>query len=312
MNSQSNVYLKRQAYGKDHVRLVKVFKEPGNPEQSFVELTVRVLLQGDFETSYTKADNSKVVATDSVKNTVYVLAKDSPNVAVPELFALEIGKHFLDTYAHVHNCQVRIKQHRWARLVQENGIAHPHSFQKLGDEVRFTEAVVAKSSTPGASSYEADLSSGIQGLVVLKTTGSGFTNFLRDRFTTLGETEDRILCTSVTATYNFQAKTLAGLIGADFDRTYQLVRNVTLNRFANDYSASVQATIYDMAQEILQRCAALEQVSYELPNKHVFTIDLKPFGKENQGAHSTVFMPFDAPAGLITATIARSQNKAKL
>ncbi|RKP06670.1 hypothetical protein THASP1DRAFT_31515 [Thamnocephalis sphaerospora] len=314
MASNTRVVLKSQRYGKDRVRLVKVIRGD-NGWQDVVELTVRVLLEGDFETSYTHADNSLVVATDSMKNTVYVLAKQSNHVGRPELFAQELGRHFLDTYSHVSTAHVRILQHRWARM-NVQGRLHPHSFRRDGDDKRVCEAHVSRTDH---SRYRVDISSGISQLLVLKTTGSSFTNFVRDRFTTLPETTDRILSTVVEAEWRFHPAYLTAganaredrLTDIDYDEVYQAARNITLNVFAEDNSASVQATLYRMAQQIIEVAPDVDQVYYALPNKHVFTVNLEPFGLKNTGSDATIFMPFDDPSGLITATVVR-KSAAKL
>jgi urate oxidase len=301
------VQLLKQKYGKDNIRLVKVIRD-NHPIHQVVELTVCCLLEGDFETSYTKADNSMVVATDSIKNTVYVLAKTSPNVNCPERFGLEIGKHFLDTYAHVSGAHVNIIMHRWTRMNIE-GKDHPHSFYRDSNETRRTDMVVTRQSVPGRSSYSATVTSGIKDLLVLKTTGSAFSKFYRDRFATLPDAEDRVLSTSVTCNYTFKPRALSELVSIPFCDVFKTVRDITIRRFANDFSISVQATLYDMCVEALRRIRELDVVSYELPNKHVFGVDLAKFGLKNSQSDMTVFMPFEQPNGLITAVVGRKQAK---
>jgi urate oxidase len=271
------------------------------------------LLEGDFETSYTEADNRKVIATDSIKNTIYVLAKHSQHVMQPERFAQEIACHFLDTYQHVSDAHVRILLHRWCRLTID-GKPHPHAFYRDGEEKRWCEVHVQR--VTNATPYTLNVTSGISDLLVLKTTGSSFTNFLRDRFTTLPEAEDRILSTIIEASWQYRTtllpangQTHSPLTTIDYDTIYQKARDITLRVFANDNSASVQATLYRMAHEFLNVAEPVTSISYALPNKHVFTVDLKPFGLKNTDKDATVFMPFDAPSGLITATISRRDAK---
>jgi urate oxidase len=248
-----------------------------------------------------------------MKNTVYALTKQSELVGHPELFAQVVARHFLDTYPQVSAANVRIHKHRWSRLTIDNQL-HPHSFRRDSDELRIAEAHVRR--TANKSHYRLDLSSGITGLLVLKTTGSAFTNFLRDQFTTLPEAEDRILSTIVDANWVYKPQQLpaATLKGeewktatakpdnriahqSDYEAIYRAARDITLNVFSNDQSASVQATLYRMAQQILDFAPEVEQVSYALPNKHVFTVNLEPFGQANTGKNATVFMPFDDPSG---------------
>ncbi|RIB22727.1 hypothetical protein C2G38_957690 [Gigaspora rosea] len=166
----SKVYLKEQEYGKDRVRLAKVIRKEKWHE--IIELTVRVLLDGEFETPYTKADNSMIVATDSIKNTIYILAKQLSCVENIEIFASEIGQHFITTYSHVHKATVSITKHKWTRMLID-GKFHDHSFLRDGDDVHDTKVVVSRKGII--------IESGLKNLLVLKTTGSAFYGFLRDK-----------------------------------------------------------------------------------------------------------------------------------
>lgn len=293
-------------YGKDNVRLYKVHKHPDGT-QSVVEQTVRVLLEGDIETSYTHADNSVVVATDTQKHTVYVLAKQNP-VTPPELFASIVGTHFITKYSHIHAAHVKIVTHKWTRMTVE-GKPHPHSFIRDGDDIRTVEAVIREGK--GIS-----IKSGIDRLLVLKSTGSAFHSFHRDEYTRLGETWDRILSTEVKAEWEW--KTFAGLDDVKskvpkFDDAFNAAKTITLDTFAKDNSASVQNTMYKMCDQILAAAPLVETVSYSLPNKHYFEIDLSWFkGLKNTGADAEVFAPQTDPNGLIQCTVGRKGSKAKL
>ncbi|KAJ1977133.1 hypothetical protein H4R35_002418 [Dimargaris xerosporica] len=299
----ADVELKSQRYGKDRVRVVKVVKSDGQ-WQEVAELTVRVLLEGDFETSYTQGDNSKVVATDSIKNTVYALAKRAPSVVPIESFALTLGQHFLRTYAHVDRVHVDISQQAWRRM-RIDGQEHPHSF------LRDTQAqrVTTLNANRQATGIRARISSGFRNLAVLKTTGSAFHGFLRDQYTTLAETNDRILCTNIDCRWEFQAYSVATLCSLPFDQIYAHVMQLTLGIFARENSASVQATLYNMATKALQDLPALKQVSYTLPNNHIFSVDLAPLGLRNMSKDADVYMPIADPSGLITAVVGRKQAK---
>jgi len=175
-------------YGKDNVRVYKVERDQQTGTQTVTEMTVCVLLEGAIQTSYTKADNSVVVATDSMKNTVYIKAKENP-VTPPELFASILGTHFVETYPHITTANIKIVTHRWTRMTID-GKPHPHSFYRDGNETRNVEAVIRKG-------QGIDIRSGIVGLLVLKSTGSQFHGFVRDEYTTLPEVWDRILSTDV-------------------------------------------------------------------------------------------------------------------
>jgi len=287
-------------YGKDNVRLYKVHRNEQTGVHTVTETTVCVLLEGDIETSYTHADNSVVVATDSQKNTIYVLAKQHP-VTPPELFGSIVADHFVNKYAHIHAAHVRIITHRWTRM-EIDGKPHPHSFFRDGNDVRTVEV----------SAYEGkgiQIKSGIQGLLVLKSTGSAFHGFIRDEFTTLPEVWDRIMSTEVDSTWDWKLfpslQAVKGSIPA-FDKAYEVARKITMKVFAEDNSASVQATMFKMADLILKAEPLIDHVTYGLPNKHYFEIDLSWHkGLKNTGKDAEVYAPQSGPNGLIKCTVSR-------
>ncbi|KAL3490587.1 hypothetical protein BJX62DRAFT_207054 [Aspergillus germanicus] len=298
-------------YGKDNVRVYKVHRDEKTGVQTVVEMTVCVLLEGEIDTSYTKADNSVIVATDSIKNTIFILAKQNP-VIPPELFGSIIGTHFINKYPHIHVAHTNIITHRWTRL-QVDGKPHPHSFIRDSEETRNVQVDV----TEGAG---IDIKSTINKLTVLKSTGSQFWGFVRDEYTTLPEVWDRIMSTDVEA--HWQWKRFADLedvraIVPKFDDTWEAARNITLKTFAEDNSASVQATMYKMAEQILAHQPLVENVEYSLPNKHYFELDLNWHkGIKNTGKDAEVYVPQSGPNGLIKCTVARKdglwKGKAKL
>lgn len=253
-------------YGKDNVRVCKVDRDASTGVQTVTEMTVCCLLEGDIETSYTEADNSVVVATDSIKNTIYITAHQNP-VTPPELFASILGDHFIQKYSHIHVANVKVVTNRWSRI-EIDGKPHAHSFVKAGEETRNVE--VRFSRKDGIA-----INSAIVGLTVLKTTGSAFHGFVRDEYTTLPETWDRILSTDVDASWKW--KTFDNLKAVEasvpkFDGAYTKAREITLRLFALEESASVQATMYKMSEAILDAVPETETVSYALPNKHYFEI----------------------------------------
>ncbi len=252
-------------YGKDNVRVYKVHRDEAAGTQSVTEMTVCCLLEGQIEESYTRADNSVVVATDSIKNTIYIKAKEHP-VNPPELYAGILGQHFLDTYPHISAANVSVVVHRWTRMVID-GKPHPHSFLRDGEETRNVEARV----TRGAI----DVAGGISKLLVLKSTNSQFHGFVRDEFTTLQETWDRILSTDVDATWKWATfPDLAALREGvpAFDKAWEDARNIALKTFAEENSPSVQNTMYKISEKILDAAPGVASVSLALPNKHYFEI----------------------------------------
>lgn len=294
-------------YGKDNVRVYKVERDQATGTQTVTEMTVCVLLEGAIETSYTKADNSVVVATDSMKNTVYIKAKENP-VTPPELFASILGTHFVQTYPHITTANIKIVTHRWTRMTID-GKPHPHSFFRDGAYTRNVEARIHKS-------QGIDIRSAIVGLEVLKSTGSQFHGFVRDEYTTLPEVWDRILSTSVDA--GWQWKTFSGLDAVKaaipkFDKAWEDAKTITLKTFAEENSPSVQNTMFKMCQYILEAAPEVETVDYSLPNRHYFEIDLSWHkGTKNTGADAEVYAPQSGPNGLIQVKVARSQLSSKL
>ncbi|KAJ5882077.1 uncharacterized protein N7529_000749 [Penicillium soppii] len=294
-------------YGKDNVRVYKVHRDEKTGVQTVVEMTVCVLLEGDIETSYTKADNSVVVATDSIKNTIYITAKQNP-VTPPELFGSILGTHFVEKYSHIHAAHVKIVTHRWVRM-DVDGKPHPHSFVKPGSETRDVQVDVIEGKG-------IDITSSINGLTVLKSTGSQFWGFLRDEYTTLKETWDRILSTDVAANWQWRRFTGLSEVKAHFQKfnaAWEAARAITLKTFAEENSPSVQATMYKMGEQILAAAPFVETVEYSLPNNHYFEVDLSWHkGLKNTGKDAEVYAPQSNPNGLIKCTVARAGQKAKL
>ncbi|KAG6112766.1 hypothetical protein E4U14_001933 [Claviceps sp. LM454 group G7] len=293
-------YVSAARYGKDNVRLLKVDRDEATGLQNVTEMTVCCLLEGDIETSYTHADNSVVVATDSIKNTIFITAKQHA-VNPPERFASVLGNHFIQQYSHIHVANVNIVTHRWNRI-DVDGKPHPHSFIKDAGETRNVQVRVSRQ-------HGIDITSTIAGLSVLKTTGSAFHGFVRDEYTTLPETWDRILATDVDASWKWS--TLADLEAVEhdapkFDKGWEAAREITLKLFAQDDSASVQNTMYKMSEQILEAVPDTESVAYSLPNKHNFELDLSWHkGLKNLGADAEVYVPQTSPNGLIKCEVSR-------
>ncbi|KAL2048612.1 hypothetical protein N7G274_000524 [Stereocaulon virgatum] len=287
-------------YGKDNIRVYKVHKEEKTGFQTVVEMTVCVLLKGDIETSYTKADNSVVVATDSMKNTVYIMAKLHP-VTPPELFGAIVATHFVETYKHIHSAEVKVKVHRWTRLTVD-GKPHPHSFFRDGSETRNVEATAIEGN--GIS-----IRSAIAGLLVLKSTGSAFHTFYRDEYTTLPDVYDRILSTEVDCGWKWSMFSNIKAVAAavpKFDNAWEAARKITLDTFAKEVSPSVQNTLYKMCEQIMAAVPEIAAVDYSLPNKHYFEIDLSWHkGLKNTGKDAEVYAPQSDPNGLIQCTVSR-------
>ncbi|KAF8442122.1 uricase [Boletus edulis BED1] len=320
----ADVVLTTARYGKDKVRVFRVKRESDGVHY-IVEYNVSLLIEGDIDVSYTKADNSVVVATDSMKNITYYLAKVSDYILVPEHFALHLGTHVLSKYAHLRKASITIEQLRWTRItVSGQDKPHAHAFHRDGDDKRVIQVVLEK--TDGKS-LSAKVTAGITDLLVLKSTGSAFEGFIRDEYTTLVEVPDRILSTSVDLEYHFAPvsipvptdpklldfsipKNLGEVKGTVWDAlgVAERARQCTLDLFATDESASVQATLFKMGERVITENAGVDQATYKLPNKHYIPVDMSYLGVDNlTPATAEVFVPVAAPSGLISATISRKQ-----
>lgn len=273
------------SYGKQRVRVLKVLRE--SPRHEVKELEIGVRLEGDFASSYLEGDNSQVVATDTMKNTVQGLAHQHLETQT-EPFALLLARHFLDRYPQVERVTVETGERRWGRLTVD-GVPHDHAF--LADAGRPVVKIVA------ARGKAAEIESGIEDLAVLKSTGSAFTGFPRDEWTTLPETDDRIFSTAIQARWRWAESP------ADFNTANAAVLTALLRIFALRWSPSVQTTLYEMAEAALEAVPEIAQIQLALPNRHYLPANLQPLGIDATGVS---FVPTDEPYGLIEAAVSRS------
>lgn len=281
--------LTHNAYGKSAVRLTKVTRLGELHELH--EFDVQIELEGAFAASYTAGDNRQVIATDSMKNTVYVLAREQEFDSC-EAFALLLARHFVKTYSQVSQATVRIAEASWRRI-ELDGKPHPHSFVSGGNEQR-TCSVVAARSGPTT------VTGGVSDLVVLKTTDSAFKDFVSDRYRTLPDAEDRIFATSVIAEWEYAD------VDADWNGTFAAARAAILSTFATHYSLAVQQTLLEMGGAVLAACPSVMRVTFSLPNQHRIPVNLGPFGLDNP---NVVFVPTSEPFGLIKGTIERDTTQ---
>jgi len=286
MMAGGEIVLGRNNYGKSEVRLVKVKRGPERHE--LWDLSVDVALEGDFEAAHVRGDNSSLLATDTMRNTVYALAKDHLTGSIEE-FGLELVEHFLQAGPTVERVRVGITGFPWDRIEVE-GKGHPHSFARGSGE--------RKAAVSGDGDGRRRVEAGLDNLLVMKTTQSGWEDFYRERFTTLPDTDDRILATMVTATWSYgEAARL------DFDRLWSGVRNRILTTFTDHYSPSVQNTLYRIGKAVLEGFPEVEKVRLSFPNKHHLLYDLERFGIEND---NEIFHATTEPYGLIEGTVERA------
>jgi urate oxidase len=272
------------AYGKSRVRLVKVSRR--GDRHDLRDMTIAIRFEGDYDSSYTEGDNSGVLPTDTMKNTVYALAA-TQKVDEPEAFGLSLSRRFLDRNPRLTSVRIDVSEHPWGRI-SIGDREHGQAFVRGGAETR--------TATVQAERQRATVGAGVSDLVILKSSHSAFKNFLRDEYTTLPETDDRLLATSLTASWRYRDA------DSDFGASWQAVRQTLLETFAEHDSKSVQHTLHDMGQAVLESVDNVTAIRLVMPNKHHLPVDLARLGLENR---NEIFVPTDEPYGLIEATLVR-------
>src|SRR3954471_2096055 len=270
-------------YGKAEVRVVAV--DRSSPRHTLVDLNVSSSLPGDFTAAHTAGDNAHVLTTDTQKNTVFAFAR--AGVGSPEEFGLRLARHFAGSYDWITGARVAVESYGWDRI-PVGGAGHDQAFTRTGGEVR--TAVVA------VDGGDVHVLGGLTDLVVLKTTGSEFWGFPRDRYTTLAETRERILATAVTARWRYTGSEL------DFADCFTGIRGTLLETFAATHSLALQQTLYAMGEAVLERFGEVAEVRLSMPNKHHFLQDLSAFGLDTP---DVVYHADDRPYGLIEGTVER-------
>jgi urate oxidase len=280
-------------YGKAETHVVRVTK--GGPKGSvhdIKDMTVSVMLAGDFAGTHLTGDNSEVVPTDSQKNAIFALAKDSP-IGEIEDFALRLAHQFVREHSSVQRARVSIEEQPWKRITA-GGKPHPHSFERSGSEKRLTTVTCTRDSEWVVS--------GVTELTLLKTTGSEFWGYPKDRYTTLAETQDRVLATAVDARWRYASEGGNLAAGVDWAFSHGEARRLIIETFATKHSLSLQQTLFAMGEAVLEARPEIAEIRFAMPNKHHFVVDLQPFGLEND---NEVFYASDRPYGLIEGTVTR-------
>ena len=272
-------------YGKSRVRLSRITRLADRHE--FNEWTVHIKLYGDFETSFTEADNSVVLPTDTMKNTVYFVARGSKAATIEE-FAMELGDYFLDNNTQVTMVGIDVEEKAWQRMIVDSAV-ETTTFKMGGPELNTVHAAREKG---GAW----NITSGVQGLVILKTTKSAFTGYIKDKLTTLKPATDRILGTSASLTWDYSAA------APNYTQARSRILSALLKTFAAHDSLSVQHTLFDMGKAALDAAPEIARITLAMPNLHHLLADLSPFGLDNP---NHIFVPIDEPHGSIEATVER-------
>jgi urate oxidase len=273
-------------YGKAEVRLVRVARTGSRHEVK--DLTVSTMLRGDFAAAHLDGDNSHVITTDTQKNIVFAFARQH-GVGEIEDFGLLLARHFVDSFAWVSGAQVMISEHSWDRITVDGG-EHPHAFSRAGSGTRTAVVTV--------DPVQAWVLAGLTDLVLLKSAGSEFTGFPRDRYTTLADDHDRILSTAVTAWWRYSHADA----GLDWGTSYRDIRDLLLQSFARKHSLALQQSLYYMGEQVLESHPEVAEIRMSMPNKHHFLVDLSPFGLSND---REIYFAADRPYGLIEGTVLR-------
>ncbi len=269
--------LAANTYGKSHVRLIKLARREDHHDLK--EITFQILFRGDFASCYESGDNSKILPTDSIKNTVYALARQHDIVAIED-FARRLIDHFLQHNPQLEEVLVEMAEHLWTRVAAA-------AFTRQGEK---RMAVVTGTRSGGT------VEAGIEDLIILKSSGSAFEGYIKDPYTTLQETKDRIFATAVRALWRYEPRAL------DYNALWGAIRQAIVDTFASHQSLSVQHTLHAIGQEILKQFPDVAEIRLSMPNKHALLVDLAPFGLDNP---NEIFMPVDEPSGYIEGKLVR-------
>jgi urate oxidase len=279
-----SIKLGKNTYGKNAVNLSKIIRHPEYHE--FRQISVNVVLEGDFETAHTRGDNTKILPTDTQKNTVYALAKEH-FVSSIESFGLYLANYFISNNPPISQARIELTEHNWKRM-RFDGTYHAHAYCSGGNE-KHTAVIVQ-------NRHSIEVTSGIEDLLILKTTDSAFEHYIKDQYTTLKETNDRILSTQCEVSWTYNSTKVL------FVELFNGIRTTLLQTFANHQSLSVQHTLFAMGEAVLEKYAAVNDITLKMPNKHHILFNLEQFGMDNK---NEVFIATDEPYGYITGTVVR-------
>ncbi|GGK99122.1 uricase [Salinibacterium xinjiangense] len=283
------IILGEQQYGKAESRVVRIYRD--GPRHEIRDLNVSTAMRGPFDPAHLIGDQSNVLPTDTQKNTAFAFAK-SHGIDSIEHYGLELARHFVRDIEPVDGARIEIEEFAWERAVVD-GVPHDHTWMRAGREIR-TAAVTVDAT----GEY---VIGGFKDLVILKSTGSEFAGFLKDEYTTLQETKDRVMATSLVAKWRFASSDV------DWNAVYPEVKAIMVREFATVQSLALQQTLWHMGKAVIEQIPSIVEVRLTAPNKHHFVVDLAPFGLEN---HGEVFIAADRPYGLIEAQVLRDDAPA--
>ncbi|MFI2908030.1 factor-independent urate hydroxylase [Streptomyces sp. PDY-4] len=290
--------LGQNQYGKAENRVVRITRDGAT--HHIKDLNVSVALSGDMEEVHYSGSNASVLPTDTTKNTVYAFAKEH-GIESAEQFGIHLARHFVTSQEPIRRARIRIEEYAWERIGTPG--EGEHSFVRKGQETRLAQITF--------DGEEWEVVSGLKDLTVMNSTDSEFRGFVKDGYTTLQETRDRVLATSVSGRWRFNW-TGDGQRTPDWETSYEETRKHLLQAFAETYSLSLQQTMYRMGARIIDHRDEIDEVRFSLPNSHHFLVDLEPFGLKNDTADGAVYFASDRPYGLIEATILRDGCEARI
>jgi urate oxidase len=280
------ITLGQNAYGKNAVNLTRITRH--NDYNEIKQISVNIAFEGEFESAHTTGDNTLILPTDTMKNTVYALAKDRYTSSIEE-YGIDLAHHFLSNNPQVTEVRIEISEHLWNRL-EFDGKHHQYAFISGGFEKHTAQVIHSKKNT--------SVSSGIKDLLILKTYNSAFEKYIKDQFTTLKETDDRIMSTQCEISWLYTTNKL------DFTSVFNKIRAVLLETFADHKSLSVQHTLYAMGENVLKEIKEVKNISFVMPNKHHILFNLEQFGMDN---NNEIFIATDEPYGMIRGTVTREE-----
>lgn len=283
----SEIILGGNQYGKAENRVVRIYRD--TPRHEIHDINVSTCLRGDFTAAHLEGDQSDVLPTDTQKQTAYAYAKEKGLLSIEE-YGLALARHFVGDVEPVQGARIEIDEYAWERAIVD-GAEHDHTFIRKGQEVRTAAITVDET-----GEY---VVGGLKDLVVLKSTGSEFADFLEDPYTVLEPTHDRVMATSLTAQWRFTTTDV------DWEAVYVGVKAQLVKQFAVVQSLALQQTLFHMGKAVLESYPGLTEVRLAAPNKHHFVYDLSPFGLENP---KEVFNADDRPYGFIQATVLRDDS----
>lgn len=322
---EGNFVLSDHSYGKNSVKILYVNRN--GPVHSIREMEVNTHLKLYSQKDYTTGDNTDIVATDSQKNTVYILAKKH-GIKGPEEFALLLSKHFLSKYHHIEEVHIHIEEYPWQRICKDefnsgytfeddactpnnysnfnNRLKHNHAFAFTPTLNRHCDVILKRNNDKPL------IMAGISGLRLLKTTQSSFVNFVNDEYRSLEDQHDRIFSTVVESNWEYTSTD-----NLKFCQVFDIIKDTIIRNFAGDPksgtpSPSVQNTLYLTEKEVLEKIPQIGAINITMPNKHYIAFNSTPFQSVIPGDNNEVFVPTDKPFGIIYAQLDRKNLNSKL